>query len=344
MKSDSPHASPVVRPAMIALGLLLGLLLLARLAQQQGSLFLNRGAVALNHGLARDDPATAVAHLSSARSSFEQAVTWPATQAAAWRAIGFVAYAMDNRETALSAWQQAHDMPAELLAWGHLAHTRGDDETALEWYGLALQLDAEYADAAYYAGLTHLLAGDADAAGALFEEGTRRTRYDSIAAGDMLFRLGQSYALSSDANLEQAVTAFDAALQNGQFAVPDTAVRALFARADALRQLGRTAEASEAFRAVLQADPTHYWARVRLAMLLWRAGGSTAEAEQLLQEAIALDPSVKWAFRNLGTIYEATGRLDEAAGMYRQTLQVDPDDAFAAEHLIIVIDGRGNEP
>lgn len=334
MESDSPRANPVVRPTFIVLGLFFGLLLLARLVQQPGAWFLNRGAVALNHGLAQGDPATAVVRLATARASFEQAAAQPATSAAAWRGIGFVAYAAGNRQAALTAWQQAHGMPTELLAWGHLARTRGDDESALEWYGLALQLDAEFADAAYFAGLTHLLAGDADAASTKFEEGTQRTRYDSIAAGDMLFRLGQSYALTSDVDLERAVAAFDAALQDGRFADPNTAVRTQFARADALRRLDRMAEAAAAYRAVLRADPAHYWARVRLAMLLWRAGGGTAEAEQLLQEAIALDPSVKWAFRNLGTIYEASGRLDEAADMYRQTLMLDPDDGYAAEHLV----------
>lgn len=339
MSPDSSRNTPVVRRILLALGLLFGLLLLARLAQQSGWLLLNRGTIALNHGLALDDPATAVIPLESARSHFEQAAVRPETGPTGWRGLGFVAYASGDEAAALAAWHQTPGIPGELLAWGHLAQTRGDAQTALEWYELARQLDETFADASYYAGLTHLLAGDADAARPLFEEGTQRTRYDSIGASDMLFRLGQSHALAADTNLEQAVAAFDAALRNGQFADPNTAVRTLFARADALRQLGRTADASEAYRAVLQADPAHYWARVRLAMLLWHTDGRADEAELLLREAIALDPALKWAYRSLATVFEGTGRLDEAAEMYRQTLQIDPDDLFAAEHLTLVTHG-----
>jgi Tfp pilus assembly protein PilF len=74
---------------------------------------------------------------------------------------------------------------------------------------------------------------------------------------------------------------------------------------------------------------------VQLGLLLWELDHDRIAAEQLLQTAIQLDETNKWAYRHLGQIYKATGRMDKATAMYQKVLALDPRDEVAAAFLAL---------
>jgi Flp pilus assembly protein TadD/ADP-heptose:LPS heptosyltransferase len=97
----------------------------------------------------------------------------------------------------------------------------------------------------------------------------------------------------------------------------------------ALRRLGRTAEAREAFERVCRLFPGHAGARYNLANLLGdvREPGGLEQAEALYREAIRLAPGHGPAHYNLANALRDLGRLDEALDTYRQALALDPGNA-----------------
>ena len=68
--------------------------------------------------------------------------------------------------------------------------------------------------------------------------------------------------------------------------------------------------------------------------------GRTAEAEHLFLRAIDVDPTVARYWRDLGDFYLKHGRSNEAADLYRKTLELDPSDVETARRLRAIVGGR----
>ncbi|MGZ3273075.1 MAG: tetratricopeptide repeat protein [Caulobacteraceae bacterium] len=105
-----------------------------------------------------------------------------------------------------------------------------------------------------------------------------------------------------------------------------------FARAQALHQAGRLAEAQALYEQVLQADPRHADA-LHLLGYLWFQKGDAARALGLIGRAVDLQPKNPGFRYNRGLIQQQAGRLEEAAADFRQVAALQPADPGAWESL-----------
>lgn len=92
----------------------------------------------------------------------------------------------------------------------------------------------------------------------------------------------------------------------------------------ALMRQGRSAEAGEACRRVLQHDPRNFGARHLLGVTLLMQGDAT-QAEREIAQAIAIDPGVAGAHYNRGNALLALGRVQDAIASYEEALRRKPD-------------------
>ena len=58
-----------------------------------------------------------------------------------------------------------------------------------------------------------------------------------------------------------------------------------------------------------------------------------AMAEAEIRQALELSPQNKWAYVHLGGIYRQEGWIEEAAAMYQQALEIDPEFEAAQREL-----------
>ncbi|HEY4030364.1 MAG TPA: tetratricopeptide repeat protein, partial [Caulobacteraceae bacterium] len=103
---------------------------------------------------------------------------------------------------------------------------------------------------------------------------------------------------------------------------------AAFARAQALHQAGRLAEAQALYDQVLQADPRHSGALHYLGYL-WFQKGDTGRALGLIGRAVELAPKDPGIRYNRGLILKQAGRLDEAVADFRHVAALAPSDLGA---------------
>jgi tetratricopeptide (TPR) repeat protein len=97
-------------------------------------------------------------------------------------------------------------------------------------------------------------------------------------------------------------------------------------------KLGRPAEAMDALRAALAADPDFWEAHYRLGENL-ATSGRIAEAAAEFRTTVRLNPNYTRAHVNLGVALLNLGRADEAAQQFDQTLKLDPQNPQALDFL-----------
>jgi predicted O-linked N-acetylglucosamine transferase (SPINDLY family) len=108
--------------------------------------------------------------------------------------------------------------------------------------------------------------------------------------------------------------------------------------ADALRraveshQDGDLAEAERLYRIVLLAPHAPAIASFNLGVL-WMAQGRLDEAAGAFRRAVAVEPEMVNALINLGTTQLALGRPEDAVELYRRALAIGPDNAMAVGNL-----------
>jgi superkiller protein 3 len=168
------------------------------------------------------------------------------------------------------------------------------------------------------------------------------------------------------------------ALENADKAVAAGATaEAHAARGVSLLALGKNADAVAAFRKAGETDPKHARAHSGLAAALVASGKgaeavaaakkgveadpNSAEAHAILGSAILASDAKLWndaiaeaqdgAFKNpknpeiqfiVARIFEADGRLDQAAAAYRKVLELDPDFSSARSALVKAIFVKGD--
>jgi tetratricopeptide (TPR) repeat protein len=126
-------------------------------------------------------------------------------------------------------------------------------------------------------------------------------------------------ARADQGDLDGALAMYDAALAGG-WRTADLC----FSRAEALRAMGRTADALQSYMDAAALNPEHAEAHHMAGVSLAALGRPEAAIERY-ERATALNPALKRAWNNLGVALEATGRLDEAVRSCEQAVALDPD-------------------
>ncbi len=108
-------------------------------------------------------------------------------------------------------------------------------------------------------------------------------------------------------------------------------------------QTGRLAEAEALYRDVLAQAPDHPQALHRLGLLAYQLGHYEA-AQALVSRAIEVDGTDAIQHYDLGLIYQARGRLVEAAACYQQAIHIKPGcPAYSNLGTVYFDQGKYNE-
>ena len=107
-----------------------------------------------------------------------------------------------------------------------------------------------------------------------------------------------------------------------------TGTAATLARAEALKDQGRLAEAITRYREFAESDPDHFQGQRQLGAALLEAG-QLADALGPLQRAVALQPKSAPAHYSLGYEMLQMRQFDQAEREFRESLALDPEYATA---------------
>ncbi len=232
------------------------------------------------------------ADLAAREALLTRALALDAGNRAAHRGLGFVLWERGMREAAGAEWWRGGVLAEDFVRAGWQARDAGDVAGARDWYERAMLTEPDASE--HYVRLAILYEGDED--------------------------------------WEQALSLYEQALAVASFPSLGVEQRAHLGRANALRNLGRPADALSDYEWLVAHAPD-YWSYVRLGELVWKVQGDTERAERLYLQAVALDEGNKWAYRGLAVLYENTGRLGEAAEAFRKVLELDPNDVLARQGL-----------
>jgi tetratricopeptide (TPR) repeat protein len=106
----------------------------------------------------------------------------------------------------------------------------------------------------------------------------------------------------------------------------------LFIRAWSAQARNESAQAVEAYKAIIAQYPLEAEAYQRLGWLL-NSQGRVEEALQVLRQGLVTDPEGKDLYNSLGSVYQRLGRFDEARVAYQRYIQLAPNDPNAWDSL-----------
>jgi tetratricopeptide (TPR) repeat protein len=104
--------------------------------------------------------------------------------------------------------------------------------------------------------------------------------------------------------------------------------------------LGKTLEASEAFKKVTDLNPHYADGHSNLGATL-KDQGKLEEALASFNKALAIKPDYAEAYYNMGVTLKEQGKFDEAIGAYKKALLLKPDYADAYNNLGVVLKNQG---
>lgn len=291
----------------------------------------NIGYLALNQSLATADNTSASSTVGRARgvAALRRATERQPANTSNWRALGYLYLLNGDEGSAVAAWQQAGNMLPELLFKAQHADQVGRSDEAHEWYR-RLPLVAPDDPAAWLElGMFYERAGDWTAAVAAHESGVLQAAANS----DLFFHLALAQRRAEPPDWATILDLSDRALATDAFLHDWSRWRSHHLRAEALRALGRPAEARDEFALVVAEQPDNYWAIVNLAQLLWQVDGDSVAAEKLYRTALGLEPDNKWGYLFLAELFAAQGQNEQARPLFERVLELDPTDVAANDWL-----------
>lgn len=104
-------------------------------------------------------------------------------------------------------------------------------------------------------------------------------------------------------------------------------------KGDILYSQNKKKEAEEAYKTAANkkdAEPYHEAVKYNQLGRLYASSGEYKKAQELYDKAVAIDPYYIEGTTNKGLTYEKEGKWDKALESYRQALNVDKNDSFAA--------------
>jgi glutamate/tyrosine decarboxylase-like PLP-dependent enzyme len=163
------------------------------------------------------------------------------------------------------------------------------------------------------------------AAGRAIEKSALQTRQSAEAGEWMPRKLRESRLLELDELI----------------AVEPSAIPLRFDRACLLAEVGRTADARDAYIDLLSRDPAHRAALNNLGTLLHETGYRTA-ARTAFAEAVARHPGDPVSQLNLANSLRENGEWEQARGHYDVALRLQPDIAGAHQGLASILEESGD--
>ncbi len=210
---------------------------------------------------------------------------------AAHKALAFTS-AKDDRQ------RNTHLMALDQLAW--VSFYRGEYAQAREWVNRALEIKPDYLDPLMLAGHIH----------------SKQQEYEEA------IRAYQRYL---DA---QRGFAANPQVDTPMLYHPDSRATALFGMGLAAEMSGDSSAAREYYARAVEVNPEYLDVAAHLGRL-YLADDDVERAERLFRDQLAGDHPSAVAALGLGDICSQRGQYDQAAGWYRQAVELSPDDFSA---------------
>ena len=272
-------------------------------------------------------------NLTAAIRAYQAAIAFDDEYADAHYNLGIALKATGNVDDAVVHYKRTLALcPSHSDAENNLGvvyEDRGDLETALDWYRKAVGHDPLHCEARI--NLADLLqsTGHYDAAIPEYEIAVKDHPEDADAWNNL------GVALEASGNVEAALEKYTQAVGCGFFHWD-----AQSNLADLLHVTKKFHEAAAAYKVLLDRDPSD----ARVAASMGHALQAIHDFDGSLrafQQAIAYDPN-EITYNNIGTVYQALQRPEEACQAYRLALQVDPSYAMAHFNLGVSLQSQKN--
>jgi tetratricopeptide (TPR) repeat protein len=242
---------------------------------------------------------------------------------------------------AADEWLRAGVTAEDFIEAGEEARKAKRYDEALTWYQKAARLEPGLGDPWYFLGLVY--EDQQRWLGALeaYDRAVADDRLDQVRDSSPHYRTGIIYQWRLDPRrTEEALAAYDAALAADEFDSEVQAADCHYKRGEVLRwQKADPDEYIAEFRQALELNPKHASAYILLGLAYYDRDKDATVAEAEILRALEMSPQSKWAYYHLGEIYRQEGRADEAAAMYQQALEIDPDFEAARKRLAALREG-----
>jgi tetratricopeptide (TPR) repeat protein len=154
-------------------------------------------------------------------------------------------------------------------------------------------------------------------------------------AGDLYFRLGETYRRKGDLDFSIAVLRQAQKLQPANAAISNTL-------AFVLDSVGQKQAAAAEYRMILDLDPNNGLVMNNLAFLLADEGTDLDMALAYAHRARQLFPNEPTVADTLGWVYLKMNRAEDAVAIFRDIVQKNPSRATYHYHLAAALDRKGD--
>jgi tetratricopeptide (TPR) repeat protein len=236
---------------------------------------------------------------------------------------------------AVAEWQAAGLTAQDFIASGKEMWKAKRYEEALGWYERAARVEPGSGDPWYYKGLAYEGLERWEEALGAYERAAELGAFNSVGRSSPYYRMGVMYQWRLEPpRTDAALTAYEAAIKAGDFSANWEAADCHFKRGEILWwHEGDPDEYIAEYQQAIELDPKHVSAYNLLGVAYYIRYGDAAMAEAEIRRALEVAPQNKWAYLYLGDIYHWEGRVDEAAAMYEQALEIDPAFEGARQRL-----------
>ena len=305
---------------------------------------------------ALSDPSSAEEHYKSATayydlgeferaiSEYRQAIALNPNSPLTYNRLGVAYSELKQYDAALDAYQKAlalSPMTTELHYNVGLVHLKqGDLQRALEAFKHAITLDAEWADAYTALGEVYLKQGNLRQAAHAYKRATRLNRNKNPSA---ILGLGKVYARQE--RWDDAITAVEKVIE---IQVDNTEAHYQLAQIYIKRGEKKKAASAMAFFKVLrQTDPLLQEAEIWVKRhpddargynnlgIVYLARRRSEDAIASYKRAISLAPNLATAHYNLGHAYHKQEKMNLAIAAYQQALTIDTTLAIAHNNVAV---------
>jgi tetratricopeptide (TPR) repeat protein len=242
-------------------------------------------------------------------------------------------------------WRRAGVTAQDLTARGEEARKAKQYDEALVWYERAMRLEPHLGDPWYYVGLLHEHQERWPEALDAYRRATASRRFRQVGRSSPHYRAGIIYQVRLEPRqVEKALTAYETATELDDFGADWEAADCHFKRGEILWwQKDNPDEYIAEFQKAIELNPKHASAHILLGRAYYAHNEDVEAAEAELHRAAEVAPRhstwAQWAYVHLGDIYRQEGRRDEAALMYQQALDLDPDFEPAQTRMLALIKG-----
>jgi len=236
---------------------------------------------------------------------------------------------------AVAEWQAAGLTAQDFIARGEEARKAERYEEALAWYGRAARVEPGLGDPWYYKGLAYMGLERWEEALGAYERAAALGAFTSVGRSSPYYWMGVIYQRRLEPpQTDSALTAYEAAIKADDFSADWEAADCHFKRGEILWwHKGDPDEYIAEYQQAIELDPKHVSAYNLLGVAYYIRYGDAAMAEAEIRRALEVAPQNEWAYLYLGDIYHWEGRVDEAAAMYEQALEIDPAFEGARQRL-----------